>query len=77
MQRKEHTMVGKVIFQQGVRTLEASLDEETHWHCGDGTWERFLNRFCRLGVSYGADEGQGLQTLCQAAAVLNGQVVYS
>jgi hypothetical protein len=73
---EEKTMVGKVIFRQGFQTLEASLDEEAHWHCGDVNWERFLNRFCRLAVSCGDDEGLGWQILCQAAGVLNGQAVY-
>jgi hypothetical protein len=69
-------MVGKVIFRQGVRTLEASLDEETHWHCRDASFERFLNGSCRLWIGCGAEEGLGWQTLSHAAAVLNGEAVY-
>jgi hypothetical protein len=70
-------MVGKVIFQQGLQTLEASLDEETCWHCPDAEFERFLNGFCRQGISGNSEEGLGWQTLSQAAAVLNGQAIYS
>ncbi len=69
-------MVGKVIFRQGMRKLEASLDEETHWHCRDAHFERFLNGSCRLRVGCSAEEGLGWQTLDHAAAVLNGEAVY-
>jgi hypothetical protein len=69
-------MVGKVIFRQGMRTLEASLDEETIWHCGDANLERFLNGSCRLWIGCSAEEGLGWQTLGHAAAVLNGEAVY-
>jgi hypothetical protein len=69
-------MVGKVIFRQGVRTLEASLDEETHWHCRDADFERLLNESCRLWIGCSADEGLGWQTVSHAAAVLNGEAMY-
>ena len=67
-------MVGKVIIRQGPRVLEASLDEETNWHCPDTELESFLNEKVRWAVGCGEDEG--LRHLCQAAAVLNGQVVH-
>ncbi len=69
-------MLGKVIFRQGVKILEASLDEETRWHCRDGNFERFLNDSCRFWAGCRAEEGMGWQTLGHAAAVLNGDAVY-
>jgi hypothetical protein len=69
-------MVGKIVFRQGPITLEASLDEEINWHCHDAELERFLNHSCRWLVGCNADDGPGIQILCQAAGVLNGQVVY-
>jgi hypothetical protein len=69
-------MVGKVIFQQGANRVEASLDEETHWHCSDARWQGFLNDSCRMVGSCSAEEGVGWQTLSHAAAILNGEAVY-
>jgi hypothetical protein len=66
-------MVGKVIIRQGSRILEASLDEETNWHCRDSQLENLLNQTFRWGVGCGDEEG--LRPLCQAAAALNGQIV--
>jgi hypothetical protein len=69
-------MVGKIIFSQGPNVLEASLDEETNWHCRDVLLESFLNQSFRWGAGCALEESAGVQVLCQAAAVLNGQVVY-
>jgi hypothetical protein len=68
-------MVGKIIFSQGPNVLEASLDEEIHWHCRDTGLEFFLNQSIRWGAGCGMDDTAGMQVLYQAAAVLNGQVV--
>jgi hypothetical protein len=69
-------MLGKVIFRQGPTTLEASLDEETSWHCQDAQMESFLNQSFRWSAGCGLDESPAVLVLCQAAAVLNGQAVY-
>jgi hypothetical protein len=69
-------MVGKVIFRRGIILQEASLDEDSNWHCRDVHVERFLNESCRWNLGCKTDEGPGIQVLCQAAGVLNGQVVY-
>ena len=69
-------MVGKVVFRQGLILQEASLDEDTNWHCRDVQVERFLNDSCRWIVGCKADEGPGIQALGHAAGVLNGQAIY-
>jgi hypothetical protein len=73
---EEQFMVGKVIFQNGSQILEASLDEETHWHCRHVDFERFLNASCRLRVSCNTEDGIAWQTLSHAEAILGGQAVY-
>lgn len=69
-------MLGKVIFRQGPTILEASLDEETSWHCRDAQMEEFLNQSFRWAGGCGLDEGPAMLVLGQAAAVLHGQAVY-
>ncbi len=68
-------MVGKIIFSQGRSVLEASLDEETNWHCHDVELESFLNQTFRWGAGCAIEDAAGMQVLYQAAAVLNGEVV--
>ena len=70
-------MIGKVVFRKGPETIEALLDEETNWHCRDADCERFLNVSCRFGAGCGAEEGLGWQTLSHAAALVNGEAIFS
>src|SRR5262245_45056693 len=51
-----HEMLGKVIFRQGPTILQASLDEETSWHCPDAQTENFLNQSFRWAVGCGMEE---------------------
>ena len=69
-------MIGKIVFRRGPNRLEAALDEETHWHCRDVEWERFLNESCRFAGHGSAEEALGCHALCQAAGILNGEAIF-
>ncbi len=69
-------MLGKITFQQGAETIEATLDEESFWHCHDPNLECFLNHSFRSAVACGVDEEFGILALHHAAGALRGEVFY-